>query len=99
MGDIHAGGDLGTLEHTGFDEYNWDIKTKAKWNNLLLTATWQHVVQQDVQLYHHIASGSYSRYLFNPQQRDLGYIRLESFHKSKVFSLFNNFCLVNIFSI
>ncbi|HPH46391.1 MAG TPA: TonB-dependent receptor, partial [Chryseolinea sp.] len=73
-------------EHTGFDEYNWDIKTKAKLGNLLLTATWQHVTQQDVPLYHQIASGSYSRYHFNPQQRDLGYIRLESFHKSKVFS-------------
>ncbi len=86
LGDIHAGGDLGTLYHTGFDEYNWDIKTKAKLGNILLTATWQHVVQLDVPLYHQIASGNYSRYHFNPQQRDLGYLRLESFHKSKVFS-------------
>ena len=53
---------------------------------MLLTGAWQHVVQEDVPLYHQIASGSYSRYHFDPQQRDLGYIRLASTHQSKIFS-------------
>ena len=86
IGDIYAGGDLGTLSPTGFDEFSWDVKTKVKVGNMLLTGAWQHLVQEDVPLYHQIASGSYSRYHFDPQQRDLGYIRLASTYSSKLFS-------------
>ncbi len=86
LGDVKAGGDLGTLSPTGFDEFSWDIKARTKVGNMILTGVWQHVVQEDVPLYHQIASGSYSRYHFNPQQRDLGYIRLASTHQSKIFS-------------
>ncbi|MBA4053975.1 MAG: colicin I receptor [Marivirga sp.] len=86
LGDIHAGGDLGTLQNTGYDEQSWDIKTKTKISNMYLTAAWQHLVQKDVPLYHQLESGSYSRYHFSPQQRDLGYVRLQSYFKSKIFS-------------
>lgn len=86
LGDIRAGGDLATLSPTGFDEFSWDIKTKVKVGNALVTGAWQHLVQEDVPLYHQIASGSYSRYHFNPQQRDLGYVRVMTTHKSGIFS-------------
>jgi len=86
LGDIRAGGDLGTLHNTGYDEQAWDIKTKARVGNMRLTTVWQHLAQKDVPLYHQLVSGNYVRYHFNPQKRDLGYIRLESFHTSKVFS-------------
>ncbi len=87
LGDTKAGGELGTLGPTGFDEFSWDIKTKMKAGNLILTGVWQHFVQEDVPLYHQIApGGGYSRYHFNPQQRDLGYIQAASTHQSKIFS-------------
>ncbi|MBL7858586.1 MAG: TonB-dependent receptor [Cyclobacteriaceae bacterium] len=86
FGDLHAGGDLGTLHKTGYDEQAWDIKFKSRIGRHLLTGAWQHAVQHDVPLYHQLANGSYSRYHFNPQQRDLGYLRLESFYDSKIFN-------------
>jgi outer membrane cobalamin receptor len=86
LGDIKAGGDLGTLSPTGFIEFSWDVKAKAKVGSMELTGVWQHVVQEDVPLYHQVVSGSYTRYHFNPQQRDLGYIRLASTNQSKLFS-------------
>lgn len=86
FGDIKAGGDLGTLHNTGYEEQAWDIKTKARIGTMHLTAVWQHLAQKDVPLYHQLVSGNYVRYHFNPQQRDLGYLRLESFYKSKFFS-------------
>ena len=86
FGDIHAGGSLGTLKSTGYDEWSWDAKIKAKMRGMEFTAAWQHLVQNDVPLYHQLGPTKYSRYHFNPQQRDLGYMRLESFHASNLLS-------------
>ncbi len=86
LGDIKAGGDLGTLDNTGYKEQSWDVKTKVNIGNAKLTAVWQHLAQKDVPLYHQIASGNYVRYHFNPQQRNVGYVRLESSYQSKIFS-------------
>ena len=86
LGDIKAGGDLGTLYNTGFDEQSWDVKGKVRIGKMQITGGWQHLVQSDVPLYHQLESGNYSRYHFNPQQRDLGFVRLESFRDSKFFS-------------
>lgn len=86
IGDIKAGGDLGTLQNTGYEDQSWDVKTKAKFGNIYLTGAWQHLVQTNVPLYHQLVSGSYTRYHFSPQQRDLGYIRIQSYYSSKIFS-------------
>lgn len=86
LGDIRAGGDLGTLQHTGYDDQAWDVKASAKIGGIYLTAAWQHLVQKDVPLYHQLVSGNYSRYHFSPQQRDLGYMRMRSYYSSKFFS-------------
>ena len=86
FGDIKAGGGLGTLQPTGFNQNSWDVKSRAKLGNKMITAAWQHLVQHNVPLNHQIASGVYSRYHFAPQQRDFGYVRLESFYNSKVVS-------------
>ncbi|MEM1136005.1 MAG: TonB-dependent receptor [Bacteroidota bacterium] len=87
LGDIKAGGDLGTLEQTGYDEMDWDLKLKFKvTNNAVLTLAHQHVKQKDVPLYHKLVTDEYSTYSFDPQQRDLAYARLQTFHKSQIFS-------------
>ncbi len=86
FGDIHAGGDLGTLKSTGYNEFSWDAKVRAKLGSIHVTAVWQHLVQHDVPLYHQLGAGKYSRYHFDPQQRDLGYVRFESLHSSAILS-------------
>lgn len=87
LGDIRAGGELGTLTPTGYEEYSMDFKGVYKFNNKHhLTTAYQHLKQMDVPLYHKIAPGDYQIYRFNPQQRDLAYLRLESYYTNKIFS-------------
>ncbi len=75
-GDIYAGGDLGILSPTGYDEYSADIKIRQKLNeNNELSFLFQHLSQQDVPLYHKINPGDYSTYHFDPQQRNLFYLK------------------------
>ena len=84
IGNILAGGDLGVLEPTGYDEYSIDLKAKYKLkSNANFTAAYQRVKQMDVPLYHKIASGEYQIYHINPQQRELAYLKLASYYKSK----------------
>jgi len=87
LGDIVAGGDLGTLTPTGYPEKALDGVIKHRFNNKqLLTGSVQFHRQEDVPLYHKIENGDYSRYHFDPQQRLLSYLRLESFYESPLFS-------------
>ena len=84
LGDIHAGGDLGFLEPTAYDEYSMDFKAKYKVkDNQTLIAAYQFLKQMDVPLYHKIAPGDYSTYHFDPQQRELAYLKWSSFYKNK----------------
>ncbi|MCG8305955.1 MAG: TonB-dependent receptor [Cytophagales bacterium] len=87
LGDITAGGDLGKLVPTGYDEYAVDLKGIYRiGKNHRATGVYQHLKQRDVPLYHKIAPGGYVHYYFNPQQRDLAYARLESFYDRKLLS-------------
>ncbi|MBX2840510.1 MAG: TonB-dependent receptor [Flammeovirgaceae bacterium] len=88
LGDVKAGGNLGTLSPTGYTEFSGDVKAKLKLNeNQLVTAAFQHLKQNDVPLYHKVVPGDYQQYDFDPQERGLGYLRLESFYDHPVFSV------------
>lgn len=79
FGNIQAGGDLGELEHTGYDEYAADVKATVRLTpDQSLTLAWQHHKQNDVQLYHKLVTGEYATYAFDPQVRDLLYLRHEA---------------------
>jgi iron complex outermembrane receptor protein/hemoglobin/transferrin/lactoferrin receptor protein len=87
LGDIVAGEGLGTLSPTGYTEKAVDGKIKHRFNTRqLLTGSIQLQRQEDVPLYHQIENGNYSKYQFDPQQRFLSYLRLESFYESPIFS-------------
>ncbi len=89
FGNIVAGGSLGELNHTSYDEYSADIKARYKLDSSqTLSLAWQHHKQNDVQLYHKLITGEYSTYEFDPQQRDLIYLRHEV---SRDNSLINGF--------
>jgi iron complex outermembrane receptor protein/hemoglobin/transferrin/lactoferrin receptor protein len=87
LGDIVAGKGLGTLSPSGYSEKAVDGKIKHRFNTKqLLTGSLQWLRQENVPLYHKIENGDYSKYHFDPQERLLSYLRLESFYKSDLFS-------------
>ncbi|MDZ7607903.1 MAG: TonB-dependent receptor [Cyclobacteriaceae bacterium] len=87
LGDIVAGGDLGTESPSGYDEYSMDFKGIYKVGaKHQLTGAYQFLKQMDVPLYHKLVTDEYQRYHFNPQERQLGYLRFESFYRKKLFS-------------
>lgn len=87
LGDIKAGGDLGTLDPTGYDEYSMDFKGIYRFGTKhQITGAYQNMKQNNVPLYHKIVPGGYECYHFNPQQRDLAYLRFESFYPNKIVS-------------
>jgi iron complex outermembrane receptor protein/hemoglobin/transferrin/lactoferrin receptor protein len=78
LGDIIAGGDLGKLDPTGYKDRSMDFKLLHKnRKNHLFTVAYQHHIQKDVPLFHKIISDDYQLYLFDPQQRDLAYMKWE----------------------
>jgi outer membrane receptor protein involved in Fe transport len=86
-GNIKAGGDLGVLKYTAFSESNADLKANLKINNKTSVGiVWQNVSQMDVPLYHKLIDSSHSVYSFDPQKRDLVYVRLKSLPGKKAFS-------------
>ncbi len=87
LGDVVAGDGLGTLSPTGYSETSADAKFLRKFKaNHLLTGCFNFHQQNKVPLYHKIAGGDYSAYSFDPQQRLLSYVRLESSYESLIFS-------------
>jgi hemoglobin/transferrin/lactoferrin receptor protein len=84
FGDVVAGGELGKLNTTGYEEYSLDFKLVQKvGKNQLLTAAYQRLKQEEVPLYHKLVTGEYATYDFDPQQRDLGYVKWEIFSNKK----------------
>lgn len=75
--DIDASATLGTLMPNGYDEFDTDAKLVIKKERHKFTTAFQLVKQNNVPLYHKIASGSYSLYQFDPQYRSLAYLKHE----------------------
>ncbi len=84
FGDIRAGGDLGFLRPTGYDQLSGDVKARFRVSErLLLTAAYQHLRQERVPLYHRVQLENYQYSYFDPQTRQLGYVRLEGFYAGR----------------
>jgi len=80
FGDIVAGGSIGTLDPTGYDEIATDAKVHLRTGNHgVLTTAFQHHQQDHVPRYDQITQGGFQLWEFNPQVRQLGYIRWERF--------------------
>ena len=89
FGNIVAGGELGKLEYTSYDEYSSDVMARVKLTPAqTLSLAWQHHKQNDVQLYHKLINGEYSTYSFDPQLRDLVYLQHEITRAHSVISGF-----------
>lgn len=85
FGDIVAGGDIGKQSPTGYQEYSGDVKLKMRLtDNQELIFAYQYDKQEDVPRYDKLISG-YTKYHFDPQIRQLAYVRLKSNYKNPWF--------------
>ena len=84
FGDIRAGGNLGFLRPTGYDQLSGDVKARFRVSErILLTAAYSHLRQERVPLYHRVQLENYQYAYFHPQTRQLGYVRLEGFYAGR----------------
>ncbi len=84
FGELVAGGTLGTLSPTGYNERAGDAKILVRTGvSGLLTGSYQHLIQRDVPRYDQVSLGGYSTYNFDPQSRQLGYLKWETTTKSQ----------------
>ena len=83
FGDVLAGGGLGTLSPTGYREQDGDAKLLLRTGaSGLLTAAFQLARQDDVPRYDQVALGGYARNSYDPQTRELAYVRWETLSAS-----------------
>ncbi|NOS94765.1 MAG: TonB-dependent receptor [Cyclobacteriaceae bacterium] len=78
FGDVLAGGTLGFLRPSGYEERSADAKLLVR-NKLgdVFTAAFQQTTQQQVPRYDQVVQGGFKTYEFEPQIRQLAYIRWE----------------------
>lgn len=75
LNNLDRGGDLGRQPGTGYQQYAGDIKLNHLVDtNNMLTVSLQHFEQEDLFRSDRLPG---RQTIFNPQQRDLGYIRME----------------------
>lgn len=76
FGELIAGGALGTLSPTGYNERAGDAKLLVRTGSSgLLTASFQQLTQFEVPRYDQVSQGGYSVYNFDPQMRQLSYVK------------------------
>jgi outer membrane cobalamin receptor len=77
FGDLIGGDTTGRQTPTGYDEIDFDMKAKVSLGqSSQITMLLQRVHQSDIPVYHKIVLEDYSLNRMNPQQRMLGYLRL-----------------------
>lgn len=85
FGDIIGGDTTGRQTPTGYQEYAGDMKLRMRLaENQELTLAYQYDKQTDVPRYDKVID-NYTKYHFDPQIRQLGYVRLKSNYNSKWF--------------
>ncbi len=78
FGDLPGGRSTGVQQPSGYAENAFDVKFKWQLNpHWLLTAAHQQVQQKQVPLYHRVALENFAYYNFEPQKRQLSYLKLE----------------------
>ncbi len=78
FGDLRAGGGLGIQAPSGYDEVAGDLRTEwLATPRQRVTMAYQHNHQGDVPRFDQVAQRGFARYSFNPQVRQLGYLRYE----------------------
>ena len=75
-GDLVGGGNIGKQNPTGYDEINYDLKTKIKINNQSeLIYSSQNTIQKNIPIYHKIALENFKTNQIDYQIRYLNYLK------------------------
>ena len=83
-GDLVGGGNIGKQNPTGYDEINYDLKTKIKINNQSeLIYSSQNTIQKNVPIYHKIALENYKTNHIDYQVRYLNYLKYKYIRHKK----------------
>lgn len=78
FGDLPGGDTTGIQQPSGYKENAIDIKFKWQINNQwMFTTAHQQLTQRNVPLYHRVALENFAYYQFDPQKRQLSYIKME----------------------
>ena len=84
FGDLLAGGDLGVQSPSGYQELDGDFKAVfLLGQRQRMTLAWQRVDQREVGRFDQVAQRGYQIYQFDPQQRQLAYLKWERLSESK----------------
>ncbi|HQS24881.1 MAG: hypothetical protein B7Y11_07580 [Sphingobacteriia bacterium 24-36-13] len=87
FGDLPGGDSIGIQQPSGYKENAIDLKFKWKLNSQwLLTAAHQQLRQSNVPLYHRVALENFAYYQFDPQERQLSYLKMEGKFSSPILS-------------
>jgi len=90
FGDIVAGGDLGNEVPSSFNEYSVNLKSLFKiTDSYLLTLSYDYLKQTDVDRFDQVTQRGYEYYKFDPQIRQLAYIKNNFGLNSEIFSDIN----------
>ncbi len=83
-GDLVGGGNIGKQTPTGYNEINYDLKTKIKINNQSeLIYSSQNTIQKNVPIYHKIALENYKTNHIDYQVRYLNYLKYKYISNKK----------------
>ncbi len=79
FGDLIAGKGLGKESPNGYDQWSMEAKGMYQLNrHFSLTAAYQDLQQTDVPVYHKVQLENFRYNSFDPQRRQLGYVRLQA---------------------
>jgi outer membrane cobalamin receptor len=84
FGNLLGGSATGIQNPSGYSEQAFDLKSKVKLAaNTIMTMAHNQCQQNDVPVYYRIKLENYETYEFNPQFRQLSYLKFERRSKSK----------------
>lgn len=84
FGDLIAGKGLGKEAPNGYDQWSAEAKGMVQINNrLTLVGAYQDLQQRDVPVYHKVQLENFKYNSFDPQRRQLAYVRLQGDYDSK----------------
>ncbi|MFT7376815.1 MAG: hemoglobin/transferrin/lactoferrin receptor protein [Sphingobacteriales bacterium] len=85
-GDLMGGKFTGWQSPSGYDEQMSNLKAKLKLGTGIFTLAHQYFEAQDVPIYHKITLENFAISEFQPQRRNLSYLKFEQTNASKIFN-------------
>jgi hypothetical protein len=86
FGDLIGGKITGRQSPSGYDEQMGNLKAKLKLGKGILTMAHQYFEAKNVPIYHKVVLENFAMNEFQPQRRNLSYVKFNQKNASKIFS-------------